>query len=206
MTTENNAAESTTQTVDADNKSEVITLETALEKIKALETNFQEAVSTRDKAKEKLRKLEQDLGQVTELQKKYDDLFAEKSKLHEQFEATVSEFTNFKGSIQAEKVNATLQSAIEAAGAKSVSTVLKLIDKSKVELDEQGNVKTESIDTLVKGLIESDPILFENGQTFIDPGVKRAGDGSSEGIFDKEIKACKTQQEIENVLRKYGKL
>ena len=67
-------------------------------------------------------------------------------------------------------------------------------------------MKTESVEQLVKGLIESDPILFEGGQTFVDPGVKRAGEGSSEGIFDKELKACKSQQEIENVLRKYGKL
>lgn len=206
MTTENNVTESTTQNADAGNKSEVITLESALEKIKNLETNFQEAVSTRDKAKEKLRKLEQDLGAVTELKTQYDTLFAEKSKLHEQHEATLNEFNTFKGNIQAEKVNATLQSAIEAAGAKSVGTVLKLLDKSKVELDEQGNVKEESVQALIKEIAESDPILFSTEQTFVDPGVKRAGEGSSEGIFEKELKQCKSQQEIENVLRKYGKL
>lgn len=206
MTTENNASESTTQTVDAENKSEVITLEYALEKIKALETNFQEAVSTRDKAKEKLRKLEQDLGSAAEVQKKFDELFAEKNKLHEQFENTVNEFNTFKGSIQAEKVNAVLQSALEAAGAKSVGTVLKLLDKSKIELDETGNVKSESIEALIKEVAESDPILFSTEHTFIDPGVKRAGESSTEGAFDKELKVCKSQIEIENVLRKYGKL
>lgn len=199
---ENNSV-GTNQTVDAD-KGEVATIEAALEKIKILETQFQEAVSTRDKAKEKLRKLEQDYGSVSEVQKKYDELFAEKSTLIEQLTSIQTEFDSFKGNIQAEKVSTTLQTAIEAAGAKSVSTVLKLIDKSKVELDEQGNIKTESVDKLIKDLTESDPILF--GETFIDPGVKRAGESSAEGIFDKEIKACKTQKEIEDVLRKYGKL
>lgn len=201
---ENLATESTTQTVDAVNKGEAISLEEARAKIAQLETQFQEAVSTRDKAKEKLRKLEQDYGNVAEVQKKYDELFAEKSTLIEQLNTVKSEFDSFKGNIQAEKISTTLQTAIEAAGAKSVSTVLKLIDKSKVELDEQGNIKSESVDKLVKELAESDPILF--GETFIDPGVKRAGESSAESIFDKEIKACKTQKDIENVLRKYGKL
>lgn len=206
MTTENNATESTTQTVDAGNKGEVITLEAALDKIKTLESQFQEAVGTRDKAKEKLRKLEQDLGDSAGYKAQYETLFTEKSKLAEQLEAVTGEFNSFKATLQQEKVNATLQSAIEQAGAKSVGTVLKLIDKSKVELDEQGNVKAESLTALIEEVKTSDPILFGNEATFIDPGVKRAGDNSSEGIFDKEIKACKTQKEIEEVLRKYGKM
>lgn len=206
MTTENNATESTTQTVDAGNKGEVITLEAALDKIKTLESQFQEAVGTRDKAKEKLRKLEQDLGDSAGYKAQYETLFTEKSKLAEQLEAVTGEFNSFKATLQQEKVNATLQSAIEQAGAKSVGTVLKLIDKSKVELDEQGNVKAESLTALIEEVKTSDPILFGNETTFIDPGVKRAGDTSSEGIFDKEIKACKTQKEIEEVLRKYGKM
>lgn len=206
MTTENNATESTTQTVDAGNKGEVITLEAALDKIKTLESQFQEAVGTRDKAKEKLRKLEQDLGDSAKFKEQYESLFAEKSTLVAQLETVTSEFNTFKAGLQQEKVNATLQSAIEQAGAKSVGTVLKLIDKSKVELDEQGNVKAESLTALIEEVKTSDPILFGNETTFIDPGVKRAGDTSSEGIFDKEIKACKTQKEIEEVLRKYGKM
>jgi predicted nuclease with TOPRIM domain len=201
---ENNTEVSNTQSADAGTKVEVTSIEAAQARIKELENNFQEAVVTRDKAKEKLRKLEQDFGQASELKTKYDELFTEKSKLLEQFESVQSEFTNFKTGIQQEKVSATLQSAIEKAGAKSVSTVLKLIDKSKVELDENGNAKEESISALIKELSESDPILF--GTEFIDPGVKRAGDGTSEGMYDKELKACKNQREIENVLRKYGKL
>ena len=153
-----------------------------------------------------MRKLEQDLGDSAGYKAQYETLFTEKSKLAEQLEAVTGEFNSFKATLQQEKVNATLQSAIEQAGAKSVGTVLKLIDKSKVELDEQGNVKAESLTALIEEVKTSDPILFGNEATFIDPGVKRAGDNSSEGIFDKEIKACKTQKEIEEVLRKYGKM
>ena len=203
MTTEQTQENNTTQPADAVKGTE-ITLEQALDKIKVLETNFQEAVSTRDKAKEKLRKLEQDLGDSVSLREQYDSLFSEKSQLLQKMEEVQAEYNNFKTSVQSEKVNAILQTAIEKAGAKSVGTVLKLIDKSKVEFDEQGQVSTDSIENLVKAVQESDPILF--GAELIDPGVKRAGDTSSEGIFDKEIKACKTQQEVENVLRKYGKM
>lgn len=203
MTTENNT-EGTNQSVDAGNNGVALSIEQALEKIKTLEENFQEAVSTRDKAKEKLRKLEQDLGQASELQKKYDDLFAEKGTLITQLETVQSEFNGFKDSIKQEKVVANLQSAIEKAGAKSVSTVMKLIDKSKVELDETGFVKEDSIAPLIAALKESDPILF--GEAFIDPGVKRVSDASTEGSYEREIKSCKTQKEIDAVLRKYGKL
>jgi chaperonin cofactor prefoldin len=83
-------------------------------------------------------KLEQDLGESSNYKQKFDELFSEKSTLAQQLETIQSEFNNFKVSVQQEKVNATLQSAIEQAGAKSVGTVLKLIDKSKVEFDENG--------------------------------------------------------------------
>lgn len=202
MTTENNT-ESTNQSVDAGNTG-VATLEAALEKIKTLESNFQEAVSTRDRAKEKLRKLEQDFGQASELQSKYDELFAEKGSLITKLETITSEFNGFKDSIKQEKISGTLQSAIEKAGALSVNTVMKLIDKSKVEFDDTGNVKDESITSLITSLKESDPVLF--GEQFIDPGVKRASDASTEGAYEREIKSCRTQREIDAVLRKYGKL
>lgn len=201
MTTEQETT--TTQQADAE-KGTAITLEAALDKIKVLETNFQEAVSTRDKAKEKLRKLEQDLGDASAVKQQYESLFSEKGQLLQKLEEIQTEYNNFKTTVQSEKVNAVLNTALEAAGAKSVTTVLKLIDKSKIEFDEQGQAKAESIDVLIKAVQESDPILF--GTELIDPGVKRAGDTSSEGMFDKEIKACKTQQEVENVLRKYGKM
>lgn len=200
---ENNTEVINTQSVDTGTKVEVTSIEAAQARIKELENNFQEAVITRDKAKEKLRKLEQDFGQASEFKTKYEELFTEKSKLLEQFEVVQSEFTNYKSSVNQTKIDTELTTAIERAGAKSVGTVLKLIDKSKVELDQDGNIDSGLLDALVKQVAESDPVLFE--PNFIDPGVFRAGTKPTPGSFEVEIREAKTLKEYESICKKYNR-
>ena len=210
MTTENLQTESTSQTADA-GKGEV-TIESLQEKIKSLEANYADAVSSRDKTKMKLRELEEASGKSSELQKQYESLFTEKSKLFEQFEATQSELNSLKQSIRDDKLNSALTTALEAAGAKSVNTVMKLVDKSKLQFDEQGNVSSEAIIAAIKEVQESDPILFGDtdpkkasaaGQEFSNPAVKRASEAATEGAYEKELRAAKSQNEILAVMRKY---
>ena len=212
MTTENLQTESTTQTADAGKQGEV-TLESLQEKYKLLETNYKDAVSSRDKTKQKLRELEETSGKSSELQKQYEDLFTEKSKLFEQFEATQSELNSLKEGIKQEKVTSALTTALEAAGAKSINTVMKLIDKSKLQFDENGQVGSESIIAAIKEVQDSDPILFgeadpkkstQTGSEFLDPGVKRASSGAQENAFSVELGAAKNQKQIDAVMRKYG--
>lgn len=219
LTTETNQSETATQTVDAETNAS-LTLEQAQERIKVLEANFHDAVAARDKTKQKLRKLEQDASGASELTQKYEELLAEKSKLYEQFEAVNGELSSMKEATKNQTVSQALTTALEASGATSVSTVMKLIDKSKIEFDEQGQIKAESIATLIKEVQESDPILFggvqeakkseqtstTSGASTSVPDVKRAGEASTEGAYDKEMKACKSPQEIQAVLRKYGKM
>lgn len=213
MTTENLQTEGTNQTADAGNGE--VTLESLQEKIKVLEANYKDAVSSRDKTKQKLRELEETNGKSSALQEQYDSLFTEKSKLLEQFEATKSELNSIKESIKNEKLNSALTTALEAAGAKAVPTVMKLIDKSKLQFDEQGNVSSENIIAAIEEIKASDPILFGDvdpkkasavGQEFSNPAVKRATEASTEGAFEKEIRAAKSQNEILAVMRKYGKI
>lgn len=215
MTTENlqTQVESTTQPVDAETKSEVtLTVEQALEKAASAEAKFLEAIADRDKAKQKLRKLEESASAAEELQKKLDELATK-------YEATTTELTSFKENIKNQTVTQTLTTALEAVGAKSVSTVMKLVDKSLLQFDEQGQLNADSVVAAIEEVRNSDPILFgdptdpkdaattaQTGKPNLDPGVRRAGEASTEGAFEKEIKAAKTQREIENVLRKYGKM
>jgi vacuolar-type H+-ATPase subunit I/STV1 len=214
MATENLQDGSTNQNADASN-GEVTSLEQALEKIKHLEGINKDVISARDKAKLKLRELEEASGKSSEIQKQYDDLFAEKSKLISQYESTQSELNSLKESIKQEKVNSALSTALEAAGAKSASTVMKLIDKSKLQFDEQGNVSSDAIIAAIKEVQDSDPILFgeadpkkasATGQEFLDPGVKRASEANTDGAYEKEIRAAKNQNEIYAVMRKHGKI
>lgn len=201
MSTDNQLeAESTTQTVDAENKSEV-TVDLA-EKVKSLENQLKEAITTRDKAKQKSRELEEAAA--------YKAKFEE---LNTKFEAVNNELTGIKESTKTEKISSALQTALEAAGAKSINTVLKLIDKSQVQFDEQGQVVEESVVNVVKAVMDSDPILFgeadpkkaQSGLGFLDPGVKLAANKAVDDAFTTEIRQTKTIKEYEAVCKKYNR-
>jgi hypothetical protein len=221
MTTENleNNTESATQSVDAKTSEVTLTLEQAVEQNKALEAKFLEAVSDRDKSKQKLRKLEETAGSAAELQKKFEDLLAEKTKLAEQFEAATGELTSVKESVKQKEMNSVMSTALEAAGAKSISTVMKLVDKSKLQFDDKGQVSAESVIAAIEEVRSSDPILFgdltdpkdaatdaQTGKVNLYPGVRRAGEASAEDAYTKEIKAAKSHTQIESIMRKYGKM
>lgn len=213
MTTENLQTDGTNQTAEAVNGE--VTLESLQEKIKVLEANYKDAVSSRDKTKMKLRELEETSGKSSALQSQYDTLFTEKSKLVEQFEATQSELNSLKENIKQEKLNSALSTALEAAGALKNETVMKLLDKSKLQFDEQGNVSSDAIIAAIKEVQESDPYLFgavdpkkasAAGQEFSNPAVKRASDAATDGAFEKEIRSAKNQNEIYAIMRKHGKI
>lgn len=219
MTDKNQNADGTNQQPDGNKNGEgTMTLEQALERLKTVESNLNEVVTERDKFKSKVRKLEDTAGSAVEVQKKYDELFAEKNKLYEQHESVSKELETWKTQARDQKIATELETALTSAGAKSISTVMKLVDKSKIQFDDKGNLVADSISEIVKGLVESDPILFgeapekkegqlPGNQGLPNPGVKRAGDsGSSEDAFTKEMRAAKNTAEINAVLRKYGKL
>ena len=215
MTTENldNKTESTAQSVDAENKSEVTqTAEQILEENKALKASFQEAITTRDKAKQRARELEVTAGSAAELQKKLDEIT-------KQFETTNTEYSTLKENIKQQAVNSTLTTALEAAGAKAVTTVMKLIDKTKLQFDEQGQINADSVVAAIEEVRNSDPILFGNptdpkdaatdvqiGSHTSNPDVRRAGNASTDGAFEKELAAAMSHKAIEAVMRKYGKM
>lgn len=204
MTTEN-TSESTAQTVDAETNSEAsITLEQALEKIKIGESKFLEAVSARDKAKAKLRELEDTASSAAEMKEKLDALMKEKGSLAEKHELAVKELTSIKDGIKQQVVNASLTSALEAAGAKAPATALKLIDKSKLSFDDQGAIVPESLELAIKEVQDSDPILFGEPSEPKGIPVKRAGEAATEGAYEKEMQSAKSQKEIYAVMKKYG--
>ena len=211
MTTENNSTESTTQekATDVTNKSEVQATEFSLDEFKTLQSNYKSAVSSRDKYKQQVRELEDSVSSATEVKTKYEDLM-------KQFETVSTELTSIKEGQKQKALESALTTALEAAGAKSISTVMKLIDKSKLQFNEEGNVSSDTIASAVKEVMDSDPILFgeidpkkaqETGKEFLDPGVKRAGDGSAtKTAFQQELQAAilkGDQRLIAEIGRKY---
>lgn len=192
----------------------------SLEEYNKLKSNFQEVVGERDKVKSKLRELEKNTNSdFTELQTKYDDLFANHNKILTETENYKLELGLIKEAEKNRFIDTTLTTALESAGARSIPTAIKLIDKSSLEWDGD-NLKTDSVIGKIEELRKSDPILFgdtdpkSSENNHMDPGnlssnippVKTAGKGNVDGAFEKEIKACKNPKEIQQVLIKYGKI
>lgn len=136
---------------------------------------------------------------------KAEDALKEQGKWKDIAEAHAAKLAELETKFRDRALTGALNEALKESKAKSISTVMKLIDKSliKVEGDE---VDAKSIQAVIKGLKESDPILFDIEEKPTAPPVKRASEGAPISGFEQEIKACKTAKDIENVMRKYGKL
>lgn len=182
------------------------------------EEAFLKVLSEKDQIKTKLRKLETDYQSVAGLQTQYDTLLLEKSKLHEELLASREQMTQVQAKYREDKLNAALTTALEAAGAKSIPTVLKILDKSSIQFDENGELITDSVVAAIQEVQKSDSILFgeitdpkssPSGQTppgknFSDLDAKRAGQGDTKTAYMTELAAAKTKEEYMAVAIKYG--
>ncbi len=210
MTTENNTNEKSTQTSVEEPKDAATKTYT--------EEAYLKVLSEKDQIKNKLRKLEADTQSFADIQSKYDSLLLEKSKLFDDLTQArkekvdaVNEYRNFK-------LDAVLSTALDAAGAKSKSTVLKLLDKNLIQFDENGEVVTDSVVAAIQEIQKSDSILFGDisgpkssnsgteapGKNFSDIDAKRAGQGDTKSAYMTELAAAKTKEEYMAVAEKYG--
>jgi len=115
-------------------------------------------------------------------------------------EAATKELDELKGAQRNHLIDTALKAEIEKAGAKAVSTVLKLVDRSKITVVD-GQVDTKSIETVISELKKTDAVLFDVPKT---PDVKRPGEAVPTGGYKTEMAAARTQKELQAVLRKYG--
>jgi len=210
MSTENNTNEKSTQTSVEESKDAATKTYT--------EEAYLKVLSEKDQLKSKLRKLEADTQSIADIQSKYDTLLLEKSKLHEDLTQArkekvdaVNEYRNFK-------LDSVLSTALDAAGAKSKSTVLKLLDKNLIQFDDNGEVVTDSVVAAIQELQKTDSILFGDikdpkssssgnpppGKNFSDTDAKRAGQGDTKSAYMTELAAAKTKEEYMAVAEKYG--
>jgi len=166
----------------------------------------------RDAAKKKARDYEQAAKQADQWKSQVEALTVEKSNLH-------SQLTAIQNTVRDKDVSQHLTTALEAAGARNVEGAMKLIDRSKVEFGEDGNVKIESVSALVNATKASDPWAFKEPEdpqgkkgnsssttgSQQPPTVKGAAQLDAKGAFETELRAAKTPQELQAVLKKYGK-
>ncbi len=215
MSTDTNNSEQTTQTSVEETKGET-----------AIKTYTEEAylkvLAEKDNLKQKLRQLEVSQKETPNFKSSLDEALLEKSKLAEALNLEKEKFTKLETSLRESKLNTALSTALDAAGAKSASTVLKLIDKSSIQFDEDGEVITDTVVAAIQEVQKSDSFLFGEitdpksstsgteppGKTFLGIDAKRASEGNTQTAFQTELAAAiatKNQNAVLAVAKKYGK-
>ena len=145
-------------------------------------------------SKSELKRLKDELEKAT----KNDAL----NELQAKYEAEVEKTNHLQKTIKTKAVKGALEKALTEAKAKSIPTVMKLINLDEVGY-ENDEVDTKSIEAVIAKLRKEDSVLFDEVET---PSVKRAAEGAVAGGFEKEIRSAKTHKEIEEVMRRYGKM
>ncbi|MDM0042138.1 hypothetical protein QTI05_24080 [Variovorax sp. J22R193] len=116
------------------------------------------------------------------------------------YEALTTEHEGLKTTVKNQTIDSALKSKLEEAGAISVNTVLKLVDKSKIAVND-GQVDAKSIEDVISELKKTDEVLFTSVKT---PAVKRPNESESQSSFKTEMDAAKTEAEVKAVLKKFG--
>jgi uncharacterized protein (DUF885 family) len=146
----------------------------------------------------KLRKFEKENKARAEAESKAkEEALKEQDQYKELYEQLI-------GKMKEQKVESALDSVLGEMKAKSTKTVKALVDKSQIQFDGE-EVNTKALKELVNGLKKEHSVLFEEDAP-VAPSVKKAGESDPVGGFEKEIRAAKSQKEIESVMRKYGKI
>lgn len=182
----------------ADAENNVVALDSGVDEVVKPEVGLKLG---HDEALKKLADYEADAAKNAELLKKlrkFEKENKEKAereaieagKFKELYESAVTKLTEVEQKIRTQAVDSALKEALTDAKAKSIPTVLKLIDRSKVEVLEDGSVDPKSVANLIKELRVSDPIFFDEAsteasqRTVVVPNLHRAGEGRG---LNKEI-------------------
>jgi len=177
-----------------------------------VETPIEETVD----AVARLKEVEAELAQKQELVKqlrKYEksQKEAKEAALKEQnewktlYEESSSKLAQYEQQLKDNSITNAIERLAAKSGVKSVATLTKLIDKTKVVVNDDNSVDESSIESLIAELQKTDSILFElpNVQT---PELKKAAEDVSVLNYETELRKATSQKELEAVMKKYGKL
>lgn len=179
---------------------EANTQDTSLESGQEEVTQEQVTEISLDEAKKKLADYEAEASKNAELLKKLRKFEKENKdkaereaieagKYKDLYEAANAKLTDMETKVRTQLVDGALKDALTEAKVKSIPTVMKLLDRSKVEVTEDGSVDPKSVAGLIKELRVSDPIFFDEvtdsqQRTVVVPNLHRAGEGRG---LNKEI-------------------
>ena len=194
MTDVTNELEEQTESVET----EVSGLQTELsaeEQLKAIQTELE---SKKELIKQ-LRKYEKSQKEAKE------QALKEQNNFKELYEQANAKLTQYEQAVRNAKIDAAIEAAAQASGVKSINTLQKLIDRSRIEVSDDNEVSIESVKAIILELQQTDSILFELPKVET-PAVKRANDDTNVSSFETDLRKATSQKEIESVLARWGKL
>lgn len=186
---------------DSGNSSQYSSVEDAIAEIERLKAINADVIAGRNEVKEKLRKIEEDKAKALEEQAK------EQGKYKELYEAEVEKAKALQDKFRNTVADATLTSELSKAGAIAVETALPLINRTKLQFDDDGALKPESVVEAITEVKEKHKVLF--GEKPQIPDAKRAGTGSASGGYLDELKQLQqnpraTQRDFQALKQKYN--
>lgn len=137
---------------------------------------FNQAVESRDKAKEKLRKIEQEAGE----------------KINTAF-----------GKIKQSNIANSIEKHISELNPTDGAAISKLIDRSKITVsDDDFSVNAESVKKELERIQKEHPTLFDVPSKKSIP-VQRAAESESADTFKQQVRNAKTFKELEQLRSSY---
>ena len=214
MTFETKSVEINKEVVDSttnETKTETTlsSLDDALKEIDKLKSINKEAFQTRDKFKAQLAKQEEDV--LSNKKQAEENLLIEQKKFEELYKKEQSQRleveNKFKNMLVDSSIKENLKDAVD------VEVLMKLIDKSQLKMTENG-VDGESLTKILDDLKLSKPFLFkqesvtEEKQVPKAPVPKRSTEvsNSSDKTYHQALRNAKSEKELHDVMRRYGRL
>ena len=113
----------------------------------------------------------------------------------------------FRKELNTLAINSALERELITAGAKNVDLSKRLLDTTDVSVM-NGKADTQKIREAIAALKETDNYLFADATstaTTVKPTTPaRAGEGGNEDVVKRDIRAARTRQELEAVLKKHN--
>jgi soluble cytochrome b562 len=183
--------------------------------VTALQEQLNAVIAERDTLKTQHRDLKNASKNVTDLQKQYDELLSNHSKVQE-------EFTSFKTGIKQSRTDTFIKTALDASGAHNADRVKAMLDMSALKIADDGTPDQVALGEAINALKTSDSYMFKpegstdtgNGQssgsttTVLLPEVKGAVNSTAKSAFALELEAArktKSFDAIQKVIDKFGK-
>jgi len=173
--------------------------------------NYEKLQRAHNTLKDDLKELKTSSASVADLEKQINEHIAEKANLLQTSSQLQAQLDAIKTETQKKEKRQALSNVLnEQVRASAITTALKLIDLNAIELDENGEAKTETILAAVDALKVSDPVLFkdsepERGST---PPVKHAVDRLTKSAYEAEIADAIKRGDarlLEDIVAKYKK-